>query len=300
MVIDFHTHIFPAVIRNAREDYFEGEPAFELLYAPPRARLAGAGQLITIMDEQGVDVSVVFGFPWRNADTFRMHNDYIIEAVRRYPQRLVGLACLDTASPAAAAEIERCMDAGLAGMGELAFYASGIDEACLRQLAPLMEICRRRRLLALIHTNEPVGHRYPGKTPNTLNQIYRLINAFPDNTLVLAHWGGGLFFYNLLKKEVKASFQNVYFDTAASPYLYDTAVYRIAAETVGAGKVLLGTDFPLLQASRYFNEMKAAGIHRADREAICGDNAATLLATMGLLPQPKGDDHAHGSVSDHR
>ncbi len=300
MVIDFHTHIFPAAIRKARQDYFDGEPAFELLYQSPRARLAGAGQLIAAMDEQGVDVSVVFGFPWRNADIFRMHNNYIIEAVRRYPQRLVGLACLDTASPAAAAEIERCLDAGLAGMGELAFYESGIDAACLRQLAPLMAICRRRGALALIHTNEPVGHRYPGKSPNTLRQIYRLANTFHDNTLVLAHWGGGLFFYNLLKKEVRECLRNVYFDTAASPYLYDAMVYRIAADTVGAGKVLLGTDFPLLQAGRYFNEMRAAGIRQADRKAICGGSAASLLAARGWLPPPQGGDRAQQSVSDHR
>ena len=76
-------------------------------------------------------------------------------------------------------------------------------------------------------TNEPVGHAYPGKTPNTLAQIYRMVKRFPANTIVLAHWGGGLFFFNLLRKEVKEQLRNVYFDTAASPFLYDPAVYRV-------------------------------------------------------------------------
>jgi uncharacterized protein len=144
-------------------------------------------------------------------------------------------------------------------------------------LAPLMALCLAKGMMALIHTNEPVGHLYPGKTPNTLRQIYDLVRRFPANKIVLAHWGGGLFFYQLLKKEVKASLQNVYFDTAASPYLYDPDVYRVACEIVGSEKILFGSDYPLLSPARYFTEMAAAGLSRAARDSICGENAARLL-----------------------
>jgi len=284
MIIDFHTHIFPPAVRRERQEYFGGEAAFKLLYESPRAQMAGAGQLVAAMDEQGVDVSVVFGFPWKNPDTCRMHNDYVIEAVERFPDRLVGLACLDAAMPDAEHEVARCLEAGLAGMGELAFYRSGIDDACLRQLEPLMAACRRHRALALIHTNEPVGHRYPGKTPNTLAQLYRLVRTFPDIPMVLAHWGGGLFFYNLLKKEVKESLRNVWFDTAASPYLYDPAVYRLAAEIIGVERIVFGSDYPLLPPTRYFNELKACGLAPDAQAAIRGGSAARLLASLDILP----------------
>ncbi len=284
MIIDIHTHIFPPAIRRERETYFEGEAAFKLLYESPRARMAGADQLVAAMDEQGVDVSVVFGFPWKNPDTCRMHNDYVIEAVRRFPDRLVGLACLDAGMPGAEGEVARCLAAGLSGMGELAFYRSGIDDQCLRQLEPLMAICRRQRALVLVHTNEPVGHQYPGKTPNTLAQLYRLVRAFPDNPMVLAHWGGGLFFYNLLKKEVKERLRNVWFDTAASPYLYDPAVYRLAVEIIGADRILFGSDYPLLPPRRYFNELRTSGLAPEAQAAIRGDSAARLLRSLDILP----------------
>lgn len=284
MIIDIHTHIFPGAIRRERQDYFPEESAFRMLYESPRARLVGARQLVEAMDEQGVDISLVFGFPWKNPDSCRLNNDYVIEAVNRYPDRLVGLACLDAAMPGAAREVERCLAAGLGGMGELAFYRSGIDAECLRQLEPLMAICRQHRALALIHTNEPVGHQYPGKTPNTLAQLYRLVRTFADNPMVLAHWGGGLFFYNLLKKEVKESFKNVWFDTAASPFLYDPAVYRLAADIVGAEKILFGSDFPLLPPERYFNELKTCGLSLDIQAAISGGNAARLLKSLGILP----------------
>ena len=81
-----------------------------------------------------------------------------------------------------------------------------------------------------------------------------------------------------MKKQVKESLQNVYFDTAASPYLYDAAVYRIAVELIGAGKVLFGTDFPLLPPTRYFREMNQAGISAAEIDQIGGLNAKALFS----------------------
>jgi len=277
MVIDFHTHIFPKAIRENREAYFASEPAFKLLYSLSGSKLVGAQEIVAAMDRQGVDKSVIFGFPWKKSQTFIKHNDYILEAVARYPQRLIGLCCLDPFSRDAVTEALRCLEGGLSGIGELAFYQSGIDESTLDKLAPLMQICRDKDLPVLIHTNEPVGHTYPGKTPNTLRQIYDLIKKFPENNIVLAHWGGGIFFFALLKKEVKESLGNVYFDTAASPFLYAPEIYRYAKEIVGLDKILFGSDFPLIAPARYFKELDMSGLSKAEIESICGLNAAQLF-----------------------
>ena len=167
---------------------------------------------------------------------------------------------------------------------EMAFRAAGslaFREAVRRAgpllLEPIMEICKDWNLPVLIHTNEPVGHQYPGKTPNTLAQIYRMIDTFSQNNIVLAHWGGGLFFFSLLKKEVKQRLNRVFFDTAASPYLYDANVYRLAIELVGVDKILFGSDFPLLPPATYFDEMKAAGLSDEEMGQVCGGNAAKLF-----------------------
>ena len=165
----------------------------------------------------------------------------------------------------------------MSGIGEIAFYQSGIDDAALDMLTPLMEICLDEALPFLIHTNEPLGHLYPGKTPNTLKQIYTLVTRFPENKIVLAHWGGGIFFFNLLKKEVKDHLKNVYFDTAASPFLYDPSIYKYALEIAGPDKVLFGSDFPLLTPARYFKEFENTGLTRAQIDAVSGRNAAKLL-----------------------
>ena len=277
MIVDFHAHIFPESICAEREACCRLEPEFELLYGAPGTRMIGAADLVAAMDADGVDRAVVFGFPWRSPELFRRHNDFVIEAVRAYPERLTGFGCFDPQSPGAVDEAERCLDRGLAGIGELAFYRSGIDDAALDALDPVMAVCRSRHKPVLLHTNEPVGHAYPGKSPNTLAQIYRLVERFRDNTLILAHWGGGLFFYHLLKKEVKERLRNVYFDTAASPFLYDPSVYAVAGQVIGFDRILFGSDYPLLPPRRYFNEMESAGLDREARRQICGENARRLL-----------------------
>ncbi len=278
MMIDFHTHLFPSLIRENREDFFEGEQAFKSLYNSPRAKLAGVRDLIASMDEAGVQKSVVFGFPWEKAEYFKLHNDYVVEAVGRYPHRLVGLACFSPLSPTGAGEAKRCLDLGLSGVGELAVYGAGITLQVIQALEPVMAICSKHNGLFMLHTNEPVGHQYPGKTPNTLRQIYDFVKTYPENRIILAHWGGGLLFYALMKKEVEKVLQNVWFDTAASPFLYRPEMYRIAGEVVGFDKILFGSDYPLLKPQRYIEEITATDLSRGQIDQITGLNAKNLLA----------------------
>jgi uncharacterized protein len=277
MLIDFHTHIFPGFIRDDRGSYFRDEPAFELLYASPKSTMVDADQLVAAMDAQGVDKAVTFGFPWRTADTFKRHNDFILEAVGRYPDRLIGFCCMDPLQPEAPAEVERCLQAGMSGVGELAFYCSDLDCQEMSAMDEIMALALRFDRPVMVHTNEPVGHDYPGKTQNTLAQIYAMIKKFNQNRLVLAHWGGGIFWYNLMKKEVSQVLANVWFDTAASPFLYRPDVYRLAVELAGPDKILFGTDYPLLSAKRYLAEMDQAGLSTDQKQRICASNAAALL-----------------------
>ncbi len=277
MIIDIHSHIFPQTICRQRQDFFDDEPVFKLLYNSSKSKMVGARQMVSMMDEQGVDKTVVFGFPWQSASTIRIHNDYILDAVHRYPDRLLGFCCVDPLNKDAPNEVERCLKAGMAGIGELAFYTTGIEPRCLDALEAVMALARQFHCPVMLHTNEPVGHAYPGKSPNTLAQIYALAKRFPENRIILAHWGGGIFLFALLKKEVRETLANVWYDTAASPYLYHPRIYQHAVALAGLDKILLGTDYPLLDPKRYFKEMVQAGLEPAQQNAVCGANAARLL-----------------------
>jgi predicted TIM-barrel fold metal-dependent hydrolase len=277
MIIDFHTHIFPSFFRDERNLLFPAESAFESLYSSPESKLLGREDLLTNMDEEGIDKSVIFGFPWEKKEHFQRHNDYIIESVERHPDRFIGFCCFSLLSSEGPKEAERCLGLGLSGVGELALYHSHalLDDAVFFQ--DIMEICLKHDVPLLLHVNEPVGHQYPGKTRMPLNDLYSFLKGYPSNRIVLAHWGGGLFFYGLMKKEVREVLTNVWFDTAASPFLYAPDIYRVAGEIVGYDKILFGSDFPLLKPKRYFEEMHSAKLSPQQTEEITGQNAERLL-----------------------
>lgn len=282
MIVDFHTHVFPPEIIARREAYLERDAWFGRLYGGPKARLATAEDLLAAMDAAGVDVAVTFGFGWADPGLCGLGNDYTLEAVRAHPGRLVGLAVVNPVSWEAAAEIERCAAAGLRGIGELMPDGQGFSLADAKTLAPVMEAAQALGWPVLSHTSEPVGHTYAGKGSPSLAAAVELAGRFPEATLVLAHWGGGLPFYELMP-ELRAALAHVYYDTAASPYLYDDAIFPLLAGLVG-GKILFGSDYPLLDPARFLARVRAAGLSQQALAAVLGGNAARLL---NLGPGPR-------------
>jgi predicted TIM-barrel fold metal-dependent hydrolase len=277
MILDAHTHVFPEEICRCREDFFSDEPAFQVLYGSPKSRLVGPEELLHALDEEGVEAAVVSGFPWRQERLWRRQHEVIGEAMRRWPRKIIGFCNVNPLDPAAPGEVERCLASGLSGVGELAWYVDDPGDDLDYFLTPLAELCQHFNVPLMLHMNDPVGAPYPGKATIRLGAVYRLIQKFPAVNWILAHWGGGLPFYGLLKKEASEVFQKVYFDTAASPYLYRPAIYRLAAEMVGPEKILFGSDYPLLPPKRYVKEMEEADLPEEWREMILGKNLARLL-----------------------
>jgi uncharacterized protein len=275
MIIDSHTHLFFEAVQQDRSAFFDHEPEFKLLYNSDRSKITGIEDLIRTMDEHGVDIACASGFPWRNPEWIRRNNDAILDVVHRYPGRIRGLACFDLGWEGAAAETERCLDSGLSGVGELACYLSGIDAGALDRMAPVMAVLREKgNRPCMIHTNEPLGHAYPGKMPVTLAQIAAMADRFAQNPIILAHWGGGILFYHALKKQMKQTLANIWYDTAASPFLFDPCVYDMAARAGVLDRVLFGTDYPLLSPDRYYRDLDASGLTSEEKRRVLGSNAS--------------------------
>jgi len=260
MIVDFHTHIFPPSIKENRDTYLRLDSTFAGLYSSSKAKIATAEELIAGMDQDEVDVSVILNGGWSTQELCVEINDYILESIARYPKRLVGFCgtSLDSAETAVN-EIERCVKGGMKGVGELRPDSQLPRGVNTEVLGPVMNVIRERDLILMLHTSEPVGHLYPGKGKATPDVIYSLITHFPDIKMVCAHWGGGLPFYTLMP-EVKEAMKNVYFDTAASPFLYSANVYSQAIGLVGMDKVLFGSDYPLINRKRYFEEIESVGL----------------------------------------
>lgn len=273
-VIDVHVHVSSPELIAGREAYLERDEWFRLLYENPKSRLVTREQVLSEMDDTGVDRSVIFGFAFRDQGLCREANDYVIEAVRAYPDRFTGFACVSPEVPGAVQELERCLDAGLAGCGELFPDGQRFDLVGSPGLDLIAEVLRQRGLPLNLHANEPVGHPYPGKGDNTPGPCYEFAHRHPQLDIILAHMGGGLFFYELMT-EVRVTLARVYYDTSAVPYLYRRDLYSIAATTAGVHKLLFGTDYPLLSPRRYLADTEI--LDATFRQALFGGNAAKLL-----------------------
>jgi uncharacterized protein len=278
MIIDIHTHIFPPEIVSNRDRFFSEEPAFKLLYENrEKSPLVTAEDLIAAMGRSAIQGAIAFGFPWKQPELIRRANDYVLESVARYPDRLRGFACVNPEFPEAVREAERCLRGGMHGIGELALYAPPAGKDWGECFRPLAGLAAEWGVPLLLHTNEPVGHLYPGKERLPAWEVYDLIKAFPKTLFILAHWGGGLWWHQLLKREVREVLRNVYVDTAASPFLYRPEIYLYALEILGVDRILYGSDFPLLKLDRYVKELEEARVTEADRRAILGGNAQRIL-----------------------
>jgi predicted TIM-barrel fold metal-dependent hydrolase len=277
VIIDFHTHIFPPWLRERRDEYIKRDPCFSLLYSQPKARLATVEELVAGMDEAGIDLSVVLNIGWVSHELCVKTNDYILDSVSRYPTRLVGFCAVQPrAGDAAIAELERCAKAGAKGIGELRSDVQGFNLTDKKIMKPLVDAALKHDLIFLTHSSEPVGHEYSGKGSITPDILYSLITGFPNLRLVCAHWGGGLPFYALMPEVAKA-LADVFFDTAATVFLYKPEIFEQMSRIIGSDKILFGSDYPLVHQNRVLAQIQSAQLPEEDKARILGANAQKLL-----------------------
>jgi predicted TIM-barrel fold metal-dependent hydrolase len=277
MLVDVHVHLSSPGLAADRGPFLSGEPGLSTLYGDPAARLVTTQELLRELDLAGVDKALVMGFPFTIEDNAKRHNDWILEECARYPGRLYPLAAFDQRAPWALRHSEAFLAAGGFGLGELCVYDEGLTGPTLDSLEALAGLCRGRDAPMLVHVNEPIGHKYPGKAPMEIGQIMELVRRSQGTRLILAHFGGGLPLLACLRKEVREFLDLVRFDTAAMPFIFEPRALRLGVDLLGAGSFLLGTDFPLLKTARYVKFLEATGLDPAEIAQISGLAAQAFL-----------------------
>ena len=277
MVIDFHVHILPPEMKERRAEFCRRDSIFREFFTVPKAKIASADELVTSMNECGVDASVLLSAGWDTNETCRLTNDYVLESAARYPKRLIPFCVVQPKDrDAAVRELERCAQAGARGIGEMRSDSQGYDLGDKKLMEPIIEVALKHRMIYLTHASEPIGHMYPGKGSITPDPLYRFILNFPELPVVCAHWGGGLPFYALMP-EVATALKNTFFDSAATPFLYRPQVFETVAGLVGVDKILFGSDYPLLSPKRVMAQIESSGLPAESKTMILGGNARRLL-----------------------
>jgi predicted TIM-barrel fold metal-dependent hydrolase len=291
--IDAHIHYTPPLPPAALAHFVEQEPYWGLLLGGERTiqGWASAERMLADMDRVGLDRVLIQGEYRQRHETCVSRNDQALELVRRWPERVMAFAVIQPeAGKQALEELRRCVEGGLGGVGELNPYAQGhsLDDP---DFLRVVEFCIDHNLPLNLHANEEVGPYYPGKSSTPLRHYYELARRYPELKLILAHWGGGLFFYEIMPR-VRQELKNVWYDTAASPLLYPTArIFKLALAAVDHRKILYGSDYPLRLYPRrqaepdfapFMAEIDSLGLTEAVYEDIMGRNAARLLGLEGV------------------
>lgn len=257
---------------------------------------ADIDDLLREMDRSGVDHAVLQGWYWEHQETCDWQNHYHAGCLKAHPDRISAFATVkpSVGKPALDA-IRRARDDGFSGLGEL---CPRIQGGALRdpEWLEAMTLAAECGLVVLFHVDEQVGRDHPGRVQTSPEDFLWIAEACSDLRIILAHFGGGLIFHRL-NRGVRKAFERIWFDTAASPLLYDSAVYG-AAVACGAGdRLLFGSDFPLITIPRrpgtpsiaegegedkpdlaaLLSRIRGSGINQSDLSRILARNAADLL-----------------------
>lgn len=297
-LIDAHVHFLPPEMRAKLPTLREEEPYWGLLLDPPSGQsiqgYSSAEKMIADMDAAGVERAVIVGEYFQQPESCRRSNNQSGELLNRYPNRLLPLVAIQPLErDQALDELKRGFDAGFKGVGELNPYAQGFDLESA-EFDAVVAFCIDAGWPINLHVNEEVGPYYNGKSAVPLRTFVDLAVRYPEATFILAHWGGGLFFYEMMPA-VRAQLKNVFYDTAATPLQYPVkTIFEVALACCGPQKILFGSDYPLRLYPKsqkegnmepFLTAVDAVNLDEAVKKMIFHENA---LRCFGLQENQSG------------
>ena len=267
---------------------------------------------LAYMDRVGVDVHVLSLSPsvfWYQSDPAqatqfaRVVNDELAAIVDQHPTRFAAFAYLALQEPRESArELSRCMgDLGMAG----AIVGTNIDGRDWDDpaLLPVLEVAEETQALLFVHPARvrmaSILGRYhlrnlignPLETTITVASLIfgGVLDRFPDLRLCLAHGGGygclgvGRFDHGYRVRPEAGQAQQPPSDylrrLMVDSLVHDPLTLRTVIDRVGAGNVVLGTDYPadMGQPDPVDWVREAPDLTDEEKDAILTGNAARVL-----------------------
>ncbi len=244
MIIDAHTHRYPEEVIKNPEKFakIRGEQNWLNMVAPrDRPSLQGWAdrkKMLDDMDHAGVDRCVLLGWYWENYQTCLEANNWHLNWLKQDPDRFIAFLSVKPEIPKLTDYLKKANDDGFQGIGESHPWAQGFSMRN-KQWMEAMEFCCETGWPVNFHVTDPSGRNYPGKTLTPFDDFLWLASELPDLKIVLAHAGA------LLALDYPTP-QNIFYDLAACPLLYDQKIYQQLIDCAGSKKILWGTDYPLL------------------------------------------------------
>lgn len=315
MVVDFHVHVLqPEVQRRTGNRTVLGGWGTRGS-GPDRQGSRTRGMLdpelqLAAMDRRGVDVHVLsaslvaqytgWAEPPEQAELERLSNDQIAAWVEAHPDRFVGLATLPLKdTELALSELHRCVDLGFRGVNLPACV--GEDYLGAPRFHPVWEAIRDAGLVAFLH---PDGARDPwfqqyalwNSVGQPIEEAKVLASLILEGALeryagvktVVSHGGGYLpHYFGRLDRNItnmpdsvrkitrppSEYLHELYYDTC----VYDRSILEALVRRYGAGRLVMGSDYPVGDPDPVDFVRGCDAIAQADQRAVLGETASALL-----------------------
>lgn len=276
MIIDIHAHLMTKEVTDL--------PGTGTMWEPYRAIFhkewpISLEQMIKEMDRAGVDQAVLCPMNMeatliKELARYKVPNETIAKAVKRYPARFIGFACVDPGKGyLAVEELELAVrDLGLVGLGEI--LPSNIElYPNDPRMYPLYEKALELDLPVLLHTGQifDPGTKIKYSDPVFVDDV---AVDFPSLKIIIAHFGWPWM------EEAIAIVQrnpNVYFDISGWAPKYIPRLLLDYMDGPLSDKALFGTDYPLVSWERAVAEFKALPLKESTKTKVLGENARRLL-----------------------
>jgi len=226
---------------------------------------------IAAMDGAGVDIALISA--WVGPRGTMISNDEVAAFVAQAPGRLVGVGSCDIGKPMAAVrEIRRCVQ-------ELGFKA-------IRVLPWLWELPPTDRRFYPVYAAccelgvpfcTQIGHTGPLMPSEPGRPIYldQVALDFPELTIVAGHIG-----YPWTEEAVAVAtkHERVHIDTSAYTARRYPATLVDYLRGHGRGKVLFGTNYPMITPAKALQGLADLGLDEPCRALFLGGNARRVFA----------------------
>ena len=265
-IIDSHCHIFPdkiAAKATKSTDVFYGMTDSGIKTSD---FIGSVDTLIKQCEITGVEKCLV-----TSVATTPHHaqsiNSFIATQVRLYPDRFIGFGSLHPDSEDLLGDVEHLIDAGLKGVKlHPDIQNFKVDDP---KVLKIFELCEKNSLPVLLHTGD---YRFDNSNPD---RVAKVLEGFPDLTIIGAHFGGWSVWEEAAKKLTK--YQNFYVDTCSSFYTLDKDTAKKLIEAYGTHRVIFGTDFPMWKQADELEQLFSLGLSESELKNILQMNLLRVL-----------------------
>jgi len=208
-------------------------------------------------------------------DQFRRNNDLMIRSMKAHPDRFIGMMVLNpTFQKESLEEIDRCIDAGMVGTGELYNQVKINDPSYYPIIEKFID------LKMIIHMHSAVGYsrvKLMESEPKNISlpeDFVEIAQRYPEAMFQYAHIGGGIDWENSCK--ILKDSTNVYVDVSGSNN--PANMIDFAMKYIGEDRLLFGCDNSYYQG---VGRMLSAKLTEAQRRKIFFDNYNNILRKSG-------------------